>query len=56
MDVGDPGFAVTADGLTCQARSEYGWEGARGTVGVTKGCYYYEAVVSDEGAYCGMNE
>ncbi|XP_075984261.1 ATP-dependent RNA helicase Ddx1 [Anticarsia gemmatalis] len=43
-------LAVTPDGLRCQSRDQKGWHGSRATKGVhTKGAYYYEATVTDEG-------
>ena len=45
----DDVFAIGADGLTCQARSERSWGGCRATVGVFTGKVYYEATVRDEG-------
>ncbi|XP_047538346.1 ATP-dependent RNA helicase Ddx1 isoform X2 [Vanessa atalanta] len=43
-------LAVTPDGLRCQSRDQNGWHGCRATKGVhTKGAYYYEATVTDEG-------
>ncbi|XP_047511934.1 ATP-dependent RNA helicase Ddx1 [Pieris napi] len=43
-------LAVTPDGLRCQSRDQSGWHGCRATKGVhTKGLYYYEAIVTDEG-------
>jgi len=42
-------FAVAEDGLLCQAREQRTWQGARSTLGVTKGWHYYEATVTDEG-------
>ncbi|GAB4816240.1 hypothetical protein N2152v2_003286 [Parachlorella kessleri] len=49
VDDRDPLFAVTPDGLRCQARSESAWAGGRGTVGAFSGKVYYEATVADEG-------
>nr|XP_029731996.1 ATP-dependent RNA helicase Ddx1 [Aedes albopictus] len=44
------GLAVSADGLTCQARELKKWHGCRATTGVWgDGKYYYEATVVDEG-------
>lgn len=45
----DAVFAISGDGLRCQARSEQAWGGCRGTVGAFSGRVYYEATVSDEG-------
>ncbi|KAL4449436.1 hypothetical protein ABPG77_007080 [Micractinium sp. CCAP 211/92] len=45
----DPVFAISPDGLRCQARSEQSWGGCRGTVGAFGGKVYYEATVADEG-------
>lgn len=45
----DPVFAVSPDGLRCQARSEQAWGGCRGTVGAFGGKVYFEATVADEG-------
>ena len=45
----DPVFAISPDGLRCQARSEQAWGGCRGTVGAFGGKVYYEATVADEG-------
>lgn len=43
-------LAVTPDGLRCQSRDQTNWHGCRATKGVhTKGAYYYEATVTDEG-------
>ncbi|XP_022832178.1 ATP-dependent RNA helicase Ddx1 [Spodoptera litura] len=43
-------LAVTPDGLRCQSRDQKGWHGCRATKGVhSKGAYYYEATVTDEG-------
>lgn len=43
-------LAVTPDGLRCQSRDQKMWHGCRATKGVhTKGAYYYEATVTDEG-------
>ncbi|KAH9641467.1 hypothetical protein HF086_006083 [Spodoptera exigua] len=43
-------LAVTPDGLRCQSRDPKGWHGCRATKGVhSKGAYYYEATVTDEG-------
>ncbi|KPJ16613.1 ATP-dependent RNA helicase Ddx1 [Papilio machaon] len=43
-------LAVTPDGLRCQSRDHKDWHGCRATKGVhTKGAYYYEAIVTDEG-------
>lgn len=43
-------LAVTPDGLRCQSRDQNGWHGGRATKGVhTKGAFYYEATVTDEG-------
>jgi ATP-dependent RNA helicase DDX1 len=44
----DPGFVVSSDGLVCQAR-DANWQGGRANVGVFRGKYMFEAVVSDEG-------
>jgi ATP-dependent RNA helicase DDX1 len=45
----DDVFAIGADGLTCQARSEHSWGGCRGTLGAFAGKLYFEATVRDEG-------
>ncbi|XP_057291400.1 ATP-dependent RNA helicase DDX1-like isoform X1 [Hydractinia symbiolongicarpus] len=45
----DPSFAISEDGLLCQAREQKQWQGARSNYGVSKGNYYYEATVTDEG-------
>jgi ATP-dependent RNA helicase DDX1 len=45
----EPAFAISADGLLCQARDENQWQGGRATVSVTKGKHYYEATMTDEG-------
>ena len=45
----DSVFAISPDGLRCQARSEQSWGGCRGTVGAFGRRVYYEATVSDEG-------
>ncbi|XP_032527023.2 ATP-dependent RNA helicase Ddx1 [Danaus plexippus] len=43
-------LAVTPDGLRCQSRHFNAWHGCRATKGIhTKGVYYYEATVTDEG-------
>ncbi|KAJ2942815.1 hypothetical protein O0L34_g15002 [Tuta absoluta] len=43
-------LAVTPDGLRCQSRDQQAWHGCRATKGVhSKGAYYYEATVTDEG-------
>lgn len=43
-------LAVTPDGLRCQSRDQKEWHGCRATKGVhTKGAYFYEATVTDEG-------
>lgn len=43
-------LAVTPDGLRCQSRDPKGWHGCKATKGVhSKGAYYYEANVTDEG-------
>ncbi|CAG7817603.1 unnamed protein product, partial [Allacma fusca] len=43
-------FAVTPDGLRCQSRENKEWHGSRATKGVhSKGKYYYETLVADEG-------
>ncbi|XP_067005391.1 ATP-dependent RNA helicase Ddx1 [Anabrus simplex] len=45
-----PAMAVTPDGLRCQSREPKEWHGCRATKGVhSKGKYYYEATVTDEG-------
>eukprot|EP00026_Physarum_polycephalum_P004090 Phypoly_transcript_04107.p1 GENE.Phypoly_transcript_04107~~Phypoly_transcript_04107.p1 ORF type:complete len:722 (+),score=91.51 Phypoly_transcript_04107:71-2236(+) len=45
----DPDFAVAqGDVTTCQSRVP-NWQGGRANWGVTKGKYYYEATVTDEG-------
>lgn len=52
MSVYDRGtnLAITPDGLRCQSRDFKVWFGCRCTTGVaSKGCYYYEATVVDEG-------
>lgn len=46
----EPAFAISEDGLLCQAREQRQWQGARSTYGVTQyGNYYYEVTVTDEG-------
>jgi ATP-dependent RNA helicase DDX1 len=45
----DDVFAISADGLTCQARSEHSWGGCRATLGAFAGKVYFEATVRDEG-------
>eukprot|EP01104_Vermistella_antarctica_P009478 TRINITY_DN2441_c0_g1_i1.p1 TRINITY_DN2441_c0_g1~~TRINITY_DN2441_c0_g1_i1.p1 ORF type:complete len:728 (+),score=108.61 TRINITY_DN2441_c0_g1_i1:255-2438(+) len=46
----DAALAVQLPECTsCQSRIEHGWAGARATLGVTKGAYYFEAQVADEG-------
>ncbi|XP_020905751.1 ATP-dependent RNA helicase DDX1 isoform X2 [Exaiptasia diaphana] len=45
----DESFAISQDGLLCQSREMYKWQGCRSTLGVKKGKYYYEATVTDEG-------
>jgi ATP-dependent RNA helicase DDX1 len=45
----DDVFAISADGLTCQARSEHSWGGCRATLGAFTGNVYFEATVRDEG-------
>jgi len=42
-------FSVADEGFLCQSRAENEWQGARATVGVFKGCYYFEIYVRDEG-------
>lgn len=44
----DSGFAIRPDGLVCQAR-EATWHGARASVGIVRGRYYYEVTVLDDG-------
>lgn len=45
----DDVFAISQDGLTCQARSEHSWGGCRANLGAFTGKVYYEATVRDEG-------
>jgi len=45
----EPAFAIDESGLLCQSRDHAKWQGARATFGVTKGKWYYEATVTDEG-------
>jgi ATP-dependent RNA helicase DDX1 len=45
----DAAFATDESGLRCQSRLEQKWAGGRATYGITKGKYYYEAEVTDEG-------
>ena len=45
----DDVFAISNDGLTCQARSEHSWGGCRANIGAFTGKVYYEATVRDEG-------
>ena len=35
--------------MLCQSRDHKSWHGCRSTLGVTRGQYYYEAEVTDEG-------
>jgi ATP-dependent RNA helicase DDX1 len=49
VDDRDVGIALDESCLLMQSRNEFQWEGCRGTVGVTKGKYYYEMTVTDEG-------
>lgn len=43
-------LAVTPDGLRCQSREFKEWHGSRCTTGVkSKGKYFFEAIVTDEG-------
>uniref|UniRef100_A0A182WCL7 ATP-dependent RNA helicase n=1 Tax=Anopheles minimus TaxID=112268 RepID=A0A182WCL7_9DIPT len=43
-------MAITPDGLRCQSREMKEWHGSRCTTGVhSRGKYYYEATVTDEG-------
>ncbi|XP_065671009.1 ATP-dependent RNA helicase DDX1 isoform X5 [Hydra vulgaris] len=42
-------FAISEDGLLCQSREHKEWQGSRSTLGVSKGSYYYEVKVTDEG-------
>ncbi|CAH0384139.1 unnamed protein product [Bemisia tabaci] len=43
-------MAITPDGLRCQSRDQKQWNGCRANKGVTsRGKYYYEATVTDEG-------
>ncbi|XP_066913617.1 ATP-dependent RNA helicase DDX1-like [Clytia hemisphaerica] len=44
----EPGLAIGEDGLLCQARQQR-WQGARSTLGVVEGKYYYEVQITDEG-------
>lgn len=45
-----PAMAVSPDGLLCQSREHKEWHGCRTTKGIaSKGKYYYEATVTDEG-------
>lgn len=44
-----PQFAISDDGLLCQAREQRSWQGCRSTFGVKEGNHYYEATVTDEG-------
>lgn len=41
--------AVGADGLLCQSREEWKWQGCRATVGFVAGKHYFEAEMTDEG-------
>ena len=41
--------AINPDGVLCQSRDHKLWYGCRSTLGVTRGQYYYEAEVTDEG-------
>ena len=41
--------AISPDGVLCQSRDHKSWHGCRSTLGVTRGQYYYEAEVTDEG-------
>jgi len=45
----DPVFAISPDGLKCQAREMNDWAGGRANIGVFQGKYYFEATVADEG-------
>eukprot|EP00049_Salpingoeca_infusionum_P001017 m.44229 g.44229 ORF g.44229 m.44229 type:complete len:734 (-) comp10825_c1_seq6:1035-3236(-) len=45
----EPLFAVSADGMLCQSRSEHNWQGGRGNYGVTSGKCFYEVEMTDEG-------
>jgi ATP-dependent RNA helicase DDX1 len=51
LNVGDRSamLAVAPDALTCQCRQEKDWGGVRATVGVTRGKFYFEASIRDEG-------
>jgi len=45
-----PALAVSPEGLSCQAREFKEWHGCRATKGVqSKGKYYFEAKIADEG-------
>ena len=45
----EPNFAIDETGLVCQAREEKDWQGCRASMGITKGRYYFEITVKDEG-------
>lgn len=45
----DPAFAINEDGLLCQSREQFKWQGCRSLLAVKKGKFYYEATVTDEG-------
>lgn len=49
VDDRDDVVAISADGLTCQARAEHAWGGCRANVGAFSGKVYFESTVSDEG-------
>ena len=45
----DDFFAISPDGLVGQTRQPGAWGGARATVGVLRGAYYFEIKCVDEG-------
>eukprot|EP00794_Sanderia_malayensis_P018921 gene18921-20825_t len=45
----EPSFAIDETGTLCQSREHMKWQGCRANIGVTKGKWYYEATVTDEG-------
>lgn len=45
----DDMFAVGPDGLLCQSREEWKWQGCRAVAGLTSGKHYFEAEMTDEG-------
>ncbi|CAB4038540.1 ATP-dependent RNA helicase DDX1, partial [Paramuricea clavata] len=45
----DSAFAISEDGLLCQSREQFDWQGCRSLLAVTKGKFYYETTVTDEG-------